>query len=125
MLVIVACLASSASQAQRLPRVRVEEPTVGPADSPRTYRRVLLRARDALQRCVVLPRASRPYIVRFDVLVHPDGRMQLLGAQIPLHATRADSHACLTEAIATLRGPTPRGGASLRVGIPVLFRKTS
>ncbi len=105
------------------PRVRVEEPTVGPATSPRLYRRVLLRARSALQQCLALPRATRPYVVRLDLIVHPDGRLQLLGAQIPAHATRPDSHACLTEAVATLRGPTPHGGATLRVGIPLLFRK--
>lgn len=122
--VLLSCSGAS-SRAQSTPRVRIEEPTVGPADSPRVYRRVLMRSRALLQQCLAPPRATRPYVVRFDVLVQPDGRMRMLGAQIPAHATRPDSHACLTEAIATLHAPTPHGGATLRLGIPMLFRKTS
>jgi hypothetical protein len=103
--------------------LHLEEPTVGPSITPHVYRRVLLRARASLQQCLALPRGSRPYIVRFDLRAHPDGRLELLGAQIPQHATRADSHTCLTEIIAALRGPTPPGGGTLRLGIPLLFTK--
>lgn len=121
---LVASLASGlGAHAQRVPRVRREEPTVGPAITPHVYRRVLLRARAQLQPCLRLPRGARPYIVRFDLHAHPDGRLELLGAQIPAHATRPDSHACLSEVIASLRAPMPPGGGTLRLGIPLLFTK--
>jgi hypothetical protein len=123
-LVLVASLASVLdAQAQRVPRVRGEEPTVGPSITPHVYRRVLLRARAQLQPCLQLPRGTRPYVVRFDLHAHPDGRLELLGAQIPSHATRPDSYACLSEVIASLRAPMPPGGGMLRLGIPLLFTK--
>jgi hypothetical protein len=115
---------ASPVDAQQVPRVRRDPVTVGPAISGQAYRRVLLRARDDLQRCLVRPRGAQSYVVRFDLRVLADGRLELLGAQIPAHAARADSQTCLGEAIAALRAPAPPGGhGTLRVGIPLLFRK--
>jgi hypothetical protein len=91
--------------------------------TPFVYRRVLLRAGAALQRCVALPRGRRPYVIRFELSLEPDGRLVLLAAQIPAHAARADSQDCLAEVIATLRAPAPDGGGTWRLGIPLLFHK--
>jgi hypothetical protein len=114
---------ASSVDAQRVPRIRQEPVTVGPRASGRLYQIVLRRAGDRLQRCLELPRDEQSYVVRFDLRVHTDGRLELLGAEIPAQAARPDSQVCLREAVAGIRAPAPPGGGTLRVGLPLRFHK--
>lgn len=101
------------------PRIKVGEPTVGPAMSKEVIQRVIRRHRNRFRYCYEKELSRDPKLAGKSVLsftISPEGRV----GEVSAHGM-PKLEACMTRAAEAMRFPKPIGGGVVKISYPFIF----